>query len=92
MEDILRNIPAVDVYIDDIGIFSMPWDDHLQDLQLVLQCLEDNGLTINPLKCEWAVQETEWLGYWLMPHGLKPRSKKVQAILQLQPPQNVHQL
>ena len=32
MEFILRDIPEVDVYIDDVGIFSPNWDSHLQVL------------------------------------------------------------
>jgi hypothetical protein len=94
MEAIFRNCPEVDdVYIDDIGIFSNSWEDHLLSLCKVLTILQDNNITVNPLKCEWAVQETDWLlGYWLTPTGLKPWKKKIQAILALQPPSLVKEL
>jgi hypothetical protein len=92
MEDLFRNLDEVNCYIDDVGCFSNSWSDHLKSLDKILTILQDNNFTVNPLKCEWGVKETDWLGYWLTPTGLKPWRKKINAILAIKKPTKVKEL
>ncbi len=65
MENIFQDVEVAEVYIDNIGAFYHSWDDHIALLCTILTKLQDNGFMVNPLKCEWAVKETDWLGYWV---------------------------
>jgi hypothetical protein len=66
----------------------MDWEEHNATVQEVLKRLQDNGFTVNPLKCEWAVQETDFLGFWFTPTGPKPWQKKIEAILNFDTPKS----
>ena len=80
------------MYIDDIACFSQDYDQHMTLLDTVLSKLQNAGFTVNPLKCEWAVKETDFLGHWLTPNGIKPWQKKVDVILNLSHPTNIKEL
>ena len=40
------------VYIDDVGLFSNTYDEHMDLIEEVVQRLQDARFKINPLKCE----------------------------------------
>lgn len=92
MEQVLRDIDNIEVYIDDIACFSNDFQSHLNLLRQVLSRLQAKGFIINPRKCEFAIAETDFLGHWLTPKGIKPYPKKINAILAMQPPTNMKQL
>ena len=74
MEQVLRGINDLGVYINDIACFSNKFDAHMVLIWLVLTRLQAKGFLINPLKCEWTITETDFLGYWLTPDGLNSYS------------------
>jgi hypothetical protein len=51
--------------------------------------LECNNFTINPIKCDYGIKETDWL---LLSAHAKRFKKKIDTILALQQPQTVKQL
>ena len=92
MEQVLRDLDDTEVYLDDTAAFSTDLTSHLVLLEKILSHLQDNGFAVNPLKCEWAVQETDFLGHWLTPTRIKPYHKKVNAIVHMEAPKNLKQL
>ena len=92
MHIIFSDMDNVEFHMDDISCFSDSWEEHLGLLEEVLCCLESVRFTINPLKCEWAVSVTDFLGHWLTPTGIKPRKKKIDAILCMKPCWNIKEL
>jgi hypothetical protein len=86
MENVLSGIDVADLYSYDVGAFSLSWEHPFELLHTILRCLQDNVFTINPLKCESVVHETDWLGDWLAPCGLKLWKMKMDAILYMDHP------
>ena len=93
MNELLGDLEFVRVYLDDILIISKgSFDEHLEQLEQVLQHLKLAGFRVNVCKSSFATQEFEYLGFWLNRQGLQPQPKKVEAIMRLQPPKTVKQV
>jgi len=92
IEEVLDGIEDTEKYIDDIATFGQDWSSHLKTIDTILSRLLENGYTVNPLKCEWGIKESDFLGHWFTPDGVKPWTKKVEAIVAMKEPTNVTEL
>jgi len=93
MSTLMADLEYVRAYIDDLLVLtSSSWTDHLDKLRTVLQRLQDAGLKVNAKKSFFGRAELEYLGHWITRAGIKPVSKKVEAIGQIAPPTTKRQL
>ena len=93
MMDLMESLEYVRAYIDDLLVITRgTLEDHLEKLEKVLRRLRDAGLKVNAAKSFFCTHEIEYLGYILTRGGIKPQQKKVQAIIALNPPNNVKEL
>lgn len=80
------------VYIDDIVIYSESFEKHLSHVDQVLRAIMQAKITLSPTKCHFAYQSLKLLGQKVSRLGLSTQKEKVEAILQLAEPRNVHEL
>lgn len=69
-------------YLDDVLIYSESLDEHKTHVNWVLDRLRDAGLYVDIRKCDFAVQETKYLGLIISTEGVKMDPAKVQAVLE----------
>jgi hypothetical protein len=91
--DLMASLECVHAYMDDLLIIMRrTLDKHLQKMETVLTRLCDAGLKVNAPTSLFCARKIEYLGYILTREGIKPKQKKVQAIMVLNPPNNAKEL
>ena len=80
------------VYIDDIVIFSLNFEDHLVHLDKVFSAISQANITLSPPKCHLAYQSLLLLGQKVSRLGLSTHKEKVDAIVALEVPRDVSEL
>ncbi|BHF59593.1 hypothetical protein SprV_0100255300 [Sparganum proliferum] len=89
---VLRGLPFVYAYIDDLLVACRNAEEHKEHLALVFDRLDQFGVVINPSKCVLGVPSLDFLGHHVDAQGLRPLSSKVEAIRDFPPPTSKRQL
>lgn len=93
MNDVLFDLldDCVVVYLDDILIYSENPDEHDAQVRKVLDRLRVAGLQVDIDKCEFGVEETEFLGLRVGVNGIRMCPERVEAIRAWEAPITVKQ-
>ncbi|CAH8608307.1 unnamed protein product [Schistosoma intercalatum] len=92
IDSIVRDLDFVHVYIDDLLIASSNVDEHYQHLTLLFQRLSDNGIVVNPDKCELGKREIIFLGHVIKQEGILSCEDKVQAKMEYNVPSSLKEM
>ncbi|KII64900.1 Transposon Ty3-I Gag-Pol polyprotein [Thelohanellus kitauei] len=92
MDAVLKDLNCAIAYLDDVVIFSPNSEQHLKDIEAVLNRFENHGLKINQRKCKFFAQEIEYLGYIVSKEGIKPNTQSLDALKKWQTPDNTKKL
>ena len=92
LEILLRDLPGLFVYLDDILITGSTLAEHLANLEGVLKRLSEAGLRLNKEKCAFFLEQIEYLGHMIDAQGVNPTGEKIKAIKNAPQPKNVTEL
>jgi hypothetical protein len=78
--------------VDDIVLASKNKEDHLADLAETFANMRDARLRLNPEKCVFGVRQRKILGYLVSHRGIEANPTKIQAIINMTPPQSTRDI
>ena len=80
MNKIMRGLPFVTTYIDNVLVHSKIKEEHKNHLQAVFEHLNYAGIILRGLKCTLAMSQVRYLGHKFSQSGLTPDKSKIQAV------------
>ncbi|XP_055351901.1 uncharacterized protein K02A2.6-like [Paramacrobiotus metropolitanus] len=89
MERILQGCEGVAIYLDDIIVTGATDEEHLRNLERVLQRLEEHELRLKRSKCQFLQDSVEYLGFVVDSRGRHISRDRVKALLDMDRPANL---
>jgi len=80
------------ICLDDITVFSKYDNQHLDHLRQVFIKCRKFGISLNPKKSLFGLQEGKLLSHIISKDGIRIDPMRIEAILQIQHPRNIREL
>eukprot|EP00253_Pinus_taeda_P007815 PITA_07815 len=80
------------IYLDDLKPFSKSDQDHLKHLRQIFTTCRKYGISLNPKKSLFDLEEGKLLGHIISKDGIRIDPDRIQAIQQMPHPRNIKEL
>lgn len=84
-----RNMEA---YVDDMVVKTLAGDAHRLDLEEAFGELRKHNVRLNPKKCMFCIQSSNFLGFMISQQGIEANPEKCQAIKDMRSPTSVREV
>ena len=88
----LEDLDGVTGIADDTFVYGSSEVEHDRNLTKLMERTQQNGVVFNKDKVQFKCKEVGFFGHTWTPQGIKPDSKKLSAILDMKPPEDVKSL
>ena len=78
------------MYLDDVIVYSATFEQHLERLRLVLDCLEKANLKLKWSKCSFSENTLKVLGHVVTKEGVGPDPEKLESVKDFPSPAEGH--
>ncbi|XP_068229909.1 uncharacterized protein [Palaemon carinicauda] len=92
VHEVTRGLEGVYVYLDDIVIASISWDEHLKILRELFKRLLEANLVINLAKSSFGKAKVTYLGHVIGSGSILPKDTNVKAITSFPTPSDKKEL
>ena len=92
MDTVLQGLPKVICYLDDILVTGSTEEEHLANVERVLERLQRYGIRAKRAKCAFMSSSVEYLGHRVDATGLHTTKSKVEAVQEAPQPSSVPEL
>lgn len=92
IENLIRGIPNVINYLDDIVVTGPTLKEHVNTLRAVLNKLTEAGLKLNLTKCAFFQEKINYLGFCIDKDGLSKTKERIKSVVDAPIPKDISEL
>ena len=92
IDAVIRGLPFVYAYIDDLLVASSSEEEHMRHLHKLFQRLMQYGEVIKHRKCKFGATSLSFLGHIIDKDGIRPLPEKVKSIMDYAAPTSLRTL
>jgi hypothetical protein len=80
------------IFINDVIIFSLTFQEHLERLELVFNRIKEANLKLSPQKCTFFKRKVKYIGHVVSAEGVKTDPEKISKVVDWPTPTNAEEV